>query len=136
MQPIYAWSLLGTVIAVLSAACIFLGRLVLSQRHKLSTFNTARKQSIMDDLELATSDQLLEELRKRPGAPYLMLSPINGEDHQGLSIEVHNIPPVPCFHMLHLATTLTFRELKKRGVDLPDFPPAGSPEEGEEWKQE
>jgi hypothetical protein len=138
MEPIYVWSLMGTAIAVLAAACIYLGRLVLSQRHKLKTFTTARKQSMMDDLELATSDQLLGELRKRPGAPYLMLSPIQGEDHQGISIEIHNIPPVPCLQMLHMATSLTFHELKKRGVEIPDFPggPDQECEEGEEWKQD
>jgi len=135
MEPIYVWSFLAVVVVILAASCIFLGRLVLAQRQKLKTFTDARHQSMLDDLDLATSEQLLGELRKRPGSPYLMLSPIQGEDHQGISIEIHNIPPVPCLQMLHMATNLTFHELKKRGVEIPDLH-GGQDEEGEEWKQE
>lgn len=133
MEPIYAWYLMGTVIAVLAVICLTLGRMALSQRHKLKAINVARKQSMMDDLELATGEQLLGELRSRTGSPYMMISPIQGDDHQGLSLEIHNIAPVPCLQMLHMATNLTFHELKKRGVEIPDFPGMPS-EEGEEWK--
>lgn len=141
MDPIHIVALGG--IAVLAIVCVVLGWLVRSQRHKLNAFIVARKQSILDDLELATGEQLLGELRKRSGTPYLMLSPIYSEDHQGLSIEVHNIQPIPCFHMLHMATNLTFLELKKRGVELPDFPggpdgpdfSGGSDQDGEDWKK-
>jgi len=142
MDPIYVWSILGTTIIVLAASCAYLGRLSLSQRHKLKEFTTARRHSIMEDLELATGEQLLGELRKRPGSPYLMLSPIQDADSSGLIIEIHNIPPIPCLQMLHMATSLTFHELKKRGVEIPDFPGGGpdqddqDDQDGEEWKQQ
>ena len=137
VEPVYVWSLLGLVIVTLSAVCIFLGRSLLFLNVKLKEFQNIRTQSILDDLELATSDQLLNELRTRNGAPFLLLSPKQNEDFSSISIEIHNIEPVSSLQMLHLATALTFHELKKRGVEIPDLPGQGSQDnqEGEEWKQ-
>ena len=133
LPPNFAvWAALVGVTIVLSVVCIFLAYKVLHYRNVHKAHLEIRKQGILEDLELATSDQLLGELRKRPALPYLMLFPLEGEDHKGLSIEVHNIPPVPCMQMLHVAAALTLQELKKRGVDIPDFP---STEDGEEWKK-
>ena len=81
------------------------------------------------DLELATSEQLVKELRKRPGMPYLMIMKVENEDQAGLNIEVHNIPnPQQCFSMLQSATGFLFNEMKNRGIS------PTSPEDGEEWK--
>lgn len=136
MEPVYVWSLLAVIIVILSASCFFLGRSLISHRHKLKDFQKLKNQSILDDLELATSDQLLNELRTRKGKPFLMLSPMQGEDFSALSIEIHGIEPVSCFQMLQLATALTFQELRKRGVEIPDFNPGSNlGNEGEEWKQ-
>jgi hypothetical protein len=112
----------------------FLFQVAYKARRDLKKLNDLRNKNMLEDLELATSDQLLGELRKRPGIPYLMLSPVSEEHHEGLSIEIHNIGPVPCLQMLQIATTLTYRELKSRGIELPEFPPPQI--EGDEWKKE
>jgi hypothetical protein len=130
MEPIYVWGLLA-IAQVISAGVIFyLSNVIFSQNRKIKEFNEARKKSMLDDLELATSEQLLTELRKRSGLAYLLVMPVNNEDKQGITIDIHNIPPVPCFHMLRLATSFTFHELKSHGVEIPD----SEEEEGESWK--
>lgn len=134
MNPLYVWAALAGVILILAISCVFLAYLVFNYRHNHKAHIQQRRQNMLEDLELATSDQLLAELRKRPGVPYLMLSPIEEADHKGMNIEIHNISPIPCLQMLHIATALTFRELKARGVDLPDSP--FPPPEGEEWKNQ
>ena len=68
------------------------------------------------DLDLATSEQLIKELRKRPGSPYLMISRVDNENQQGINIEVHNIHPQQCFSMLHNATGFILNEMKNRGI--------------------
>lgn len=137
MNPIYIWSALAVTFVVLTASTIILGYKCMVYRNRHKAHLDQRKKGVLDDLELATSDQLLNELRRRSGCPYLMLSPIEGEDHKGISIEIHNIPPVPCLQMLHIATAMTFKQLKAQGVDLPEMPfpfGGGEDQEGEEWK--
>lgn len=138
MNPLVIWAVMAGVIIILAATCVFFGYKLLVYRsiHKANVALTEkRKKDMLEDLELATSEQLLGELRKRPGVPYVMISPIEAEDHGGMNLEIHNIPPVPCFQMLHVATTMTFQALKERGVDLPDFPFPPPTVEGDEWKQ-
>lgn len=140
MESIYVWSLLAIIIATLTVSFVCFGRIIIGQRHKIKAL---RQQSMLEDLELATSEQLLSELRRRNGQPYVLLSPMHNEDSHGITIEVHNISPIPCFHMLHMATGLTFQALKNRGVEIPDFDDNGFDDngfygdihdEGEEWK--
>lgn len=139
MNPLVIWGIMAGVIVILAATCVFLGYMLLVYRsnHKANIKLTeTRRQNLEEELELATSDQLLGELRKRPGVPYLMISPIEAEDHGGMNLEIHNIPPIPCLQMLHVATAMTFRTLKERGMDLPDFPFPPPTAEGDEWKQQ
>lgn len=80
-----------------------------------------KKANVLVDLEIATSEQLIKELRQRPGHPYLMISKTETETQSGLNIEVHNIPPQQCFYMLHSATGFMFNEMKQRGImPMPD----------------
>jgi hypothetical protein len=137
MNPLIIWGIMAGVILILSVTCAFFGYKLMIYRsiHKANVaIVESRHQQLEENLELATSEQLLGELRKRPGVPYLMISPVQGEDHQGVSIEIHNIPPVPCLQMLHVATAMTFKTLKERGVPLPDFPFTPPTVEGDEWK--
>lgn len=127
------WCSLSATIVLLAFACVFFAKKSLKFRRELVAIQDLRKTNLLNDLELATSDQLLQELRNRPGSPYLMLVPIYDADTQGLSMEIHNVSPPQCLILLKVAASLTFSELKKRGIDIPDFP-MDSSEEGEEWK--
>ncbi len=56
-----------------------------------------RQQNLLLDLELATTDQLMKELRDRPNTHYIMLIPhfmLNSTGVMNLQMEVHNIDPV------------------------------------------
>lgn len=79
-----------------------------------------KNKDILQDLEFATTDQLFNELRHRSGKPFVLLSPVATDEQEGLNIEVHSIPPIPCLQILSLAANLTYKELKCRGIDVPE----------------
>lgn len=80
-----------------------------------------KQNDILEDLEFATTDQLFNELRHRSGKPFVLLSPIANDDQEGLNIEVHSIAPIPCLQILSLAANLTYKELKYRGINVPEI---------------
>ena len=85
---------------------------------QIGSLKKQNQLSLEEDLELATSSQLLDELRKRPAYPYVMIQPQTSEDHMGLSIEIHNMSPAMSVSILKMATIVTTKELKERGVEM------------------
>lgn len=77
----------------------------------------------MDDLEFATKEQLLKEFRSRPNNSYILLMPLNQKDEAGMKIELNSFNPYDSVSLLHLATSLIFRDMKSRGMSVPDLPP-------------
>jgi hypothetical protein len=73
-----------------------------------------REEALLVDLELATTDQLFEELQKRPQQPYLLVRP----DNTGVRVESHNIPPVPTAHILTAAAFIVQKSLAQQGIDF------------------
>ena len=70
--------------------------------------DSIRKQNMLDDLSLATSEQLLAELRNRPTIKYIYLTPMNYENGIfGLNIEAHNINPQDTVAILRVACEVT-----------------------------
>jgi hypothetical protein len=99
---------------------LFLGDLLLKCRRENKSHIEARKKAILEDLELATFDQLLEELRKRRN-PVIMLFPVDDEDSIGFNLAVHNIDASKSLKMLYVAANLSAHVLSERGEDLPGF---------------
>lgn len=112
----------------------FIVFLFLNERRKLKSLIATRNKSIMEDLDLATSDQLLNELRKRSGVPYVMISPFSNDDCDGIKIEVHNVPPLAVVKMLELGSTLINKQFEKHGVKLFENQPIELDEDEEKWK--
>ena len=81
------------------------------------------KRSLEETLDLATSEQLLKELRGRQGVPYILLLPIKEKDFNGITIESHCINQVSCFAMLHLAKAIAAQNFRNSGVEPPKLPP-------------
>ena len=79
-------------------------------------------QSLLEDLEFATKEQLLKEFRARPNNSYILLSPMNTKDEAGMKIELNSFTPYDSVSFLHLATMLIFREMKKKGMSVPSLP--------------
>lgn len=77
--------------------------------------------SLTESLELATTEQLQTETRKR-SFPYIVLCPISEETRSGLTIEVHNVTPSAALGMLKMATMITTKEMKQHGVEMPELP--------------
>jgi len=73
-----------------------------------------RKEVLLIDLELATTDQLFEELNKRPQQSYLLVRP----DNSGVRIESHNIPPVPTAQILTAAAFIVQKSLYQQGIEF------------------
>lgn len=70
--------------------------------------DSIRKQNMLDDLSLATSEQLLAELRNRPTIKYIYLTPMNYDNGIfGLNIEAHNITPQDTVAILRVACDVT-----------------------------
>jgi hypothetical protein len=79
--------------------------------------------NVKECLELATADQLLYELRKRKNMPFILLIPIKEKDYNGITIESHNVTPVSCLAILHLAKAISIQSFKKNGEEVPKLPP-------------
>ena len=77
-------------------------------------FATKKNEEMMVDLELATTDQLLHELKNRPMCPFLLVRP---QEH-GVTVESHNIPPVPTAQMLTFAAFVVQKQLANQGIDF------------------
>jgi len=90
---------------------------------RLKTENEFLKnQGVLEDLEYATTEQLLKEFRTRPDNTYLMMKAIDTKTIQGVKIELNRITPYDSITMLHLAINLIVREMKSKGMDVPDLP--------------
>jgi hypothetical protein len=77
-------------------------------------FTQKKSEELLVDLELATSDQLLNELKNRPMCPFLLVRP----QEQGVMVESHNIPPVPTAQMLTFAAFIVQKQLTSQGIDF------------------
>lgn len=99
-------------------ASIFWGIRHMGVRDEL---NLVQSRGVMEDLELATTDQLLKEFRGRPDNVYVILTPIDNKDEQGLKIELNNISAYDGLVMLKLASTIIHREMESRGMKVPDL---------------
>lgn len=77
-------------------------------------FATKKNEDLLVDLELATTDQLLNELKNRPLCPFLLVRP----QEKGVVVESHNIPPVPTAQMLTFAAFVVQKQLTSQGIDF------------------
>jgi hypothetical protein len=120
MNPVIGIVLLSLFMALSLGA---LATLVVKYRNRWLTLKARQEANLAVDLDLATSDQLLAEMRKRPRT-YLLLLPVNNMEEGcfGLSVEVHNIDAVPAAGILKVAAAMAEKELRKQGVELPDMP--------------
>lgn len=110
--------------------CVLLMRNLLKigkDNKDLSLSNKDLKDKLQRDidstLDLATSEQLIRELRIRKNTPFILLLPIKEKDYNGITIESHGINQASCFAMLHLAKAITAQNFKKNGVEPPRLPP-------------
>lgn len=80
--------------------------------------------SLNENLELATSQQLLTELRKRTNnleRPFVLLLPTGNDDYRSLIIESHGLKPDFLVSVLQTACFAGIQKLKEQGkIDAPD----------------
>lgn len=85
------------------------------QKKLISSLNEYKKkknEELLVDLELATVDQLLDELRTRPVIPYILVRPYP----EGFVMESHNIPPVVAAGILGVASLKLGEDLRAKGL--------------------
>lgn len=120
-------SSLFILVLVLIASNVFLAHLLLKSKRThidyMESVVATRNRDVLSDLDLATSDQLLSELRRRPLLPYIFLTGKEENGARNLTIEVHNMPPASSLQLLAAATQLTVNEMQKRGIEIPNTPP-------------
>jgi len=100
----------------------YLLQLLVKSKKEASKLKKQLQMSLPEDLELATSEQLMDELRRRPQMKYILIMPIKSKDQQGLSVEIHGVPPDVSVAVLQAATFVTTKELRDRGHEIPDMP--------------
>jgi predicted HTH domain antitoxin len=113
---------------LISGMVLFLGCVAITYRRRWLKFMDIKYKNLPIDLEMATTDQLLQELRDR-NVPYMFLRPTKKDEIFNLSMEIANIDPVEATQMLGVATALSVQELKRRGYDLPYIQENDSDEE-------
>ena len=47
---------------------------------------------------------------------------MSNKDEQGIKIELNRFTPYDSVGLLHLATSLIFRQMKNKGMSLPELP--------------
>ena len=90
--------------------------------HLHNRLELLQSQSMLGDLELATTDQLLKEFRSRPDNSYILLTPMSKDEELGMKIELNSFTPYDSVSLLHLAKSLIMREMISKGMDIPDLP--------------
>jgi hypothetical protein len=100
----------------------------LARNFWINKIKAVRKRNVLEDLDFATTEQLLDEFRSRPNNSYIILMPVKNNDEQGIKIECNKFTPFDGVSMLHLATNLMYREMKKSGIPTPELPPMADEE--------
>ena len=112
---------------ILSSVVFLIYRMQLVNRLEL-----LQSQFLLDDLELATKEQLLKEFRSRPDNSYIILMPIQQDNEIGMKIELNRFTPYDSVAMLHMATSLLARQMKINGMEMPDLPKIDEMEENDQ----
>lgn len=84
------------------------------------------------DLEWATTEQLIKELRQRPKSPYILLTPLGKREMMGIQYECHEIPPIPAYAMLKTATVISEQAIRSNGLEVPEIKMPGDGDENNE----
>lgn len=79
-------------------------------------------QGVLEDLQYATTEQLLKEFRNRPKNIYVLMKPIDTSQEQGVKIELNGITPFDSVTMMHLGLSLVRREMQNQGMEIPELP--------------
>jgi hypothetical protein len=89
-------------------------------RRKWLAAHERLKANLDMDLDLATTEQLMDQLRKRPN-DCIILSPVYTEDDAtfGINVEVHGLDPVQACRVLKMSSILAMRELERQGIEVP-----------------
>lgn len=88
-----------------------------------SDLEKAKQNGIMQDLEFATTDQLMEELTSRKDM-YVLLTPHeNKGDRIGMEITVQGMQPHILIQTLQAATMLMCTQMEKKGFSAPRHMP-------------
>lgn len=100
------------VVVCMAAVQIVLGYFFVKY-YELANQQAKLLESNLDvDLDLATSDQLLFELRKRQ-IEYIMLRPdMSKPGEVSLTVEVHGIPPIPACGVIKTASDISLKQLE------------------------
>ncbi|RTK93150.1 MAG: hypothetical protein EKK64_10750 [Neisseriaceae bacterium] len=87
-------------------------------KKKIEDLKKESKLSLEESLDLATSEQLISNLRKRVKNPYVLITPSKIPDAEGMIVEIHDVEPVFALSILKNAFVVTVRELKAKGYNV------------------
>lgn len=116
LNIVFALFVAFAVVGVISllGSCVRYRRLYRIERDENQRNLAQRKMNLPVDLELATSEQLLGELRSRNILNYITLWPTFQDEGMTLKMEVHNVDPIRAVGILKVAAKLTVDEISGR----------------------
>lgn len=115
MSNILIFILIFIVFLTLTSLVFGLYKLFLFYKNLSNELQKKASLDFKENLELATAEQLLMELRRRKNSPFILLCPIQEKDYNGISIESHSFNSSACLAMLHLAREITLQNMKRKG---------------------
>lgn len=112
-------SIICIFVVIVAVICIAYN---LKKGRQFSAFYTElkKKNTTELDLELATSDQLIKALVKRPGYPLILITP---KDQKHLEVHVRNVTPIGVCNLLATAQLVVLNQdyLEKQTNEEEDY---------------
>lgn len=91
--------------------------------------NAIKQHAMLEDLALATCEDLITELRNRDNYPYVIIRPSKSDDVLGLTVDAHKVELMECLKYLTISAKITLEKLIENGsitprpMDFEDFGP-------------
>lgn len=76
-------------------------------------YHNLLKKNILEDLDLATTEQLFDEIKKRHDRPFIIIFPEDKFKKLGIKIDVSNLTPEQLMEILRMSLTVVTNQVKR-----------------------
>ena len=76
-------------------------------------YDNLLKKNILDDLDLATTEQLFDEIKKRHDRPFILIFPEDRSKKMGIKIDVSSLSPEQLMEILKMSLTVVSNQVNR-----------------------
>lgn len=76
-------------------------------------YNILLKKNILEDLDLATTEQLFDEIKKRHDRPFIIIFPEDKSKKLGIKIDVSSLTPEQLMEILRMSLTVVTNQVNR-----------------------